>query len=333
MESYLNCLKLIGLFPRVIEKDWEIIDGRLCSKATKRSFGFLVLSVLLILLRIGFLALFFNEDRVAYAGHTAFDYLGSFIWDGFFLVCEFLVVLSVVHNNKKIKNYVNKVILLFHLNGTSKKQVKIPIFTKSIQNPLVGILLAAIGQIIAQEDLSFTRSVHCIVSLLSVIIFVTFCLMSVDHLAVLQFKLHSFNQTFLSKLQAHDLSDPNHILNQFLYKKTIKRTHIEQLNERKNGSFDTKRNPELLIHLRLQEVVDSLSREFMNAVGPSVLILMTSCIVSVTFGIYFLIKALDADAYTLISSGSFVLYAMYVVVAFISMNGTLCTQVGRRLSL
>ena len=322
MEMSLTCLKLAGMFPRVIERDWKIIDGRTCSRAGKVSFACLVFSVLFAFIRFAFFVhVLFVEVPDMYGGETMFDRLGSRIWDCSYFVWELVTVISVFFKHKAIKSCCNKVFILMHLYGISPKEVKAPISQKSLLNPIVGIFFYIIGYIFSSHAFSYVQSTLLVIQVLSSLIFVSFCRTLNQYLALLQCKVHSIDQAVLSKLQARPLYHSKHFLNILMRKDSIKCLYFQPSLGRTTNLIKENRNPELLIHLRLQEVIDILSREFMDSVGPGILIQLTNSIVTLTLGSYFMIKAASTHTLNTNGSGYFALYALYIALAFITMAG------------
>ena len=328
MESPLVFLKFSGMFPRIIDNGWGMFDGRSCSRVGKVSLIFLVLSMLSVLLRITLLVVIFAFDySYAYSDNTVFDLMGSRIWDANYLVCELLTAISVLSNHKMIKICFNKIFLLFHLCRMSPEDNYEIIPTKSILSPWVGACLSFTGLIFKFHTLSLLHTAFCVLSIITVLNFIGFCRSTMQYLATLQSKIHSFDQTVLSKFQNYALSDKNHFLNILLYRKSLKHTQIQQYFEKEWRTEFKNRNPVPLLHLRLQEILDSLIHEFMDSVGLAILVQMANITVTLTFGTYFTIKSLRSPSFSFVASVFFLLYAIYVAFSFINMTSILNLEV------
>ena len=321
MELPLILLKFAGMFPRVIENDWKIIEGCLYNRVGKVSFGFLVFSVLFVILRMICFPLFLLFKNELLHTDTMFDIMGSKMWDGNYFVCDFLSVISVLSNHKRIKNVYNKMFLITYLYKIPQGTLKIPMYF------LVGFLISGSGLVLSLLVSFSIENVMCCISVINVVIFACFCHLSTEYLALLQSGVHSADQAFLSKLQKRDLSDPKHFLNILLYKSTAKCTQIDFFVDREINVSVENCNPKLAFHLRLQEVIDSLVQEFMDSVGVTILIQIVNGIVSLTFGFYFIIKTSQFSSVFFMASALFSLYELYVIVAFVSMANILNREV------
>ena len=326
MESYLTSLKLVGMFPRVIEDDFEIRKGYSHRWIGKVSFKYLVFSVLSILVRIiSSIAFLTMENFAPLAMETEFDLTGNSIWNAMYFLSELLTSVCVFLSNKRIKNCYNKINLLLPLLKNPSKAGKVTIWRISFQNPCIGIFLYCTAVFIfGLNHLSFVQKILYFCNAIPTFIFAIFCHITIQYIALLQSKIHLLDQTVLNELQRRDLSDTEHFLNILLYMNTVKRTCLHK-------SFQSKgyiqRNPVLAIHLRLQEVIDYLSKEFVDSVGLAILIQIVYCTVSFTLGSYFLIKSLSLPSLVPFGQSFILLYSLYLVFLFLSMESFLTKEV------
>ena len=328
MNFSLACLKFTGMFPRIIENDHKISGSQTCCRVGKISLEYLVFSGLSVLFRIILLTILFaSGDSAVYASKTVFDFVGSMIWDGYNFVCELLTVLSVLYHHRKIKNCCNKAFVLIQLYEMSPSKTVCSVLSNSFLIPLYGTALCFIGLSFSAHSYSFIQIVLCSVSTISIATFIIFCRSSVHYFSMMQSKVHSLNESALHKLQAHDLSDPKHVLNIILYKKTTQWAHVRPHFERKQAASLEKRNHLLLIHLRLQEVLDSLIHDLVDSLSFGILIQLSNSVVTTTLGFYFSIKCLSLNSFDLFGSVFFTIYGLYLALAFVTLTSSLAREV------
>ena len=333
MKSHLILLKFAGMLPSVVEGNWKSQEGHLCPRVGKVSLGFLVFSVLSVLLRIIMLLwIYFSDGLLAlYTDDTKFDITGNRIIILSFFLCDLFTTLSLLFNHKKIKNWCNKMLFLSNLLGIIPQQMKRRhILPRSLLgNPFLEFIHYLTAFVCLVTAFSVMQSIYFTIVDLALFAFTLFCCSSIRYLTFLQSKVHSLDQLVLGKFQTRKLSDPHHILNVLLYRKAMKLTHLQQSGR---GKITRKnRYPMVAIYLRLQEVVDCLVQEFMESVGLTILIQMTCFIVACTMSSYFLIKSLISpviNAYGIVINNCMMSsYVICLALAFTSMSNTLSKEV------
>ena len=261
MELSLILLRLTGMFPRVLKRDWELSDGRRCSRFGKFFFfSLLVLSVMPVLLRFVRLVMSISgKDTLVYATGTMFDLMGSKIWNCNYVACELLTVTSVLLSSKRIRHFYDKIFILLHLYGVSSEEIKKKLSGNSFLSPWVGVCFCSMGIIFTSHQASVMHFLLAVQLEITALVFVSLCCSSVHCLAVLQLRVHSLDQTVLSRLQTQSLPDPNHFPKLLLSRKSVEQARLQFFFFKKiiNSSLQN-RNPKLLIHLRLQEVIVSI---------------------------------------------------------------------------
>ena len=283
----LRLLRLAGLFPREIHSSFiPAKEGRqVIHRVGRVSLGFTLLSVSCFVARIVLINILVVEFFNIFSNETIFDIFGSVLWVISSVISELLTAVSVAWNNKKLKYCFNKISFLNCVYWLSKEQLK-PFHSQKLAFSSVFVsMFCSVVWLVKVNSLSFFQIAVTVYKFISNFLFLVFCCSVTHNLAVLQASVQNIDPFILDKLlSANPICQRNfeNKMHPSRYSKSIEYSASRQ------GNFG---KCSLAVHLRMQQVVDSSVATFMDAVGIGILIQIGEIIVSITLGMYFIIKA------------------------------------------
>ena len=288
MDFSLKLLRLVGMFPRDIQSRFlpNREGGQKVHFVGRISFSLATFSVICYSVR-GLLIIFLlTEILDIYSDRSVFDLIGNILWESCFLLSEMVTVFCILVNNKWLARCCNKIFSLSCLFGVKETESKLSL-TQRIGFGLDFVFLfGSASMVFYLTEKSVSHVLLYVYTLFSNFVFLL-CCCSVSHsLAVLQAKVHNLPPITSGIHLAFDNSNPVHFSNKIFGEKNAEFLSYFTYNEHKTESH------RLLIHLRLQEAVNSLAVDFMDAVGFGILVQVGNDIISITLGTYFAIKTL-----------------------------------------
>ena len=310
------------MFPREIQSESPLLeDGRKqLYRIGKLSLRFTLFSLTFFFVRIILLIFLVTEMLKSNSFESVFDIFGNVFWGLTDFLCELMTVTSIISNHKKLTRYFNKILFLNDFYGIEEKDS-----TQSVRKFGICLMLAFLSSIFTSFGilgLTFLQTASGSYVFFTFFIFVYFCCSSCHNLAVLQARVHNLDDSAINILSSKHFSSQNKLLNKGFCKQFLKSVTGYSLPTESNGS-----HLRLSVHLRMQKMVDSLTDELMRAIAIGIVIYMAKCIISMTFGSYFIIKSVSSRSITFLHDTCFTMSSCFACYQFVNMSNNLSNEV------